>query len=127
MKNYSRQREAVLQVLRSTTSHPTAAWVYEKVREQLPNISRGTVYRNLTDLVLSGDAIEVAVGDGVQHFDATVRDHIHFRCKACGRIIDCPLPDNKLKQFVEKTLGCSVDSEKDIFHGVCQACLSVNK
>ena len=54
MKNYSRQREAILEVLRSTDTHPTASWIYERVREKIPNISLGTVYRNLTVLSENG-------------------------------------------------------------------------
>ena len=54
MRNYSRQRETILKVLCSTTSHPTAAWIYERVREEIPKVSLGTVYRNLALLEEDG-------------------------------------------------------------------------
>ena len=69
MKNYSRQREAIMNVLRSTNTHPTAAWIYEQVRQQIPNISLGTVYRNLAALSESGDILSINVGDGQEHYD----------------------------------------------------------
>ena len=50
MKNYSKQREVILNVLHSTNTHPTVNWIYSEARKTLPNISLGTVYRNLTEL-----------------------------------------------------------------------------
>lgn len=125
MRNYSRQREAVLNVLCSTKTHPTVQWIYDKVKAEIPNISLGTVYRNLTGLVESGDIMEIDVGDGFQHFDANTQTHMHFHCTSCGEIIDCDLPENNLKDYVEKTLECSIVSEKPVFYGICKKCLSV--
>ena len=127
MKNYSKRREVILDVLKSTTTHPTVNWIYEKAREQLPNISLGTVYRNLTELAKEGIIAEVPVGDGYQHFDANAADHIHFHCATCGSISDCPTPDNSLKDYIEKTLDCTVTTEKRVFEGKCSACRGLNK
>ena len=69
MKNYSRQREAILQVLRSTDTHPSASAVYNEVRKLIPNISLGTVYRNLAALAEDGSVLSLSVGDGYEHFD----------------------------------------------------------
>ena len=60
MRNYSKQREVIVEVLRSTDTHPTVQWVYEKCREKLPKISLGTVYRNLTELKKDGDVRELS-------------------------------------------------------------------
>lgn len=64
---YSRQREAVLVYLRSTKSHPTAEQVYQKIREEFPKISLGTVYRNLNLLADCGEILRLNCGDGVEH------------------------------------------------------------
>lgn len=72
MKNYSRQREAILQVLRSTDTHPSASAVYNEVRKLIPNISLGTVYRNLAALAEDGSVLSLSVGDGYEHFDGTL-------------------------------------------------------
>ena len=55
-----KQREVILSVLRGTDTHPTADWVYQEVRKELPNISLGTIYRNLRILVESGQALELS-------------------------------------------------------------------
>ena len=78
MKNFSRQREEIIRVLRSTDTHPTAAWVYSKVKEAIPNISLGTVYRNLAALSVSGEILSLSVGDGFEHFDGNLIDCAGF-------------------------------------------------
>ena len=72
MKNYSKQREAIITVLRDMKTHPTASAVYEKAREIIPNISLGTVYRNLAALRESGDILAISIGDGFDHFDSDI-------------------------------------------------------
>ena len=67
MANYSKQREAILNELQNRCDHPTATQVYEGVKKVIPNISLGTVYRNLASLVESGEILSVAVGDGKEH------------------------------------------------------------
>ena len=83
----SRQREKVLDIVRSTKSHPTADWVFHEVRKELPNISLATVYRNLNLLAESGEISEV-ICDGQLRFDANKEEHFHFICKSCKGI--CP-------------------------------------
>ena len=83
MANYSKQREAILQVLSETKSHPDAAWVYEQTRKIIPNISLGTVYRNLSNLQQSGEIVSLGVYGGVERFDADISEHLHFFCKKC--------------------------------------------
>ena len=84
----SQQREAVYSVIKSTTSHPDAYWVYEKAREIIPDISLGTVYRNLGQLAESGDLITIETAEGVVHYDARTSFHAHFICEKCGKITD---------------------------------------
>lgn len=75
--NYSRQREAILDFLCHTTSHPTAEEVYMYIRDIYPNISLGTVYRNLALLVKHGQALKIQ-GEDCDHFDGNTRLHYHF-------------------------------------------------
>lgn len=124
MKNYSRQREAILKVLCSTTSHPTAAWIYEKVREEIPNISLGTVYRNLAQLEEDGTIRKIPVGDNHEHFDGDTTQHSHFFCKGCEQITDIFIDTESTRQQVEADMGSRVDSGTYTFFGVCKACLA---
>ncbi len=103
-RRYSRQREAILRVVRNTDSHPTADWVYEQVRKTLPHISLGTVYRNLNLLADQGLIQRVILDDGVVRFDGNVHEHHHFICTKTGKIYDVMLPlgDELLAKFNAK-------------------------
>ena len=85
--NYSRQREAILDFLCHTTSHPTAEEVYMYIRGIYPNISLGTVYRNLALLVEHGQALKIQ-GEDCDHFDGNTRLHYHFLCDSCHHVYD---------------------------------------
>ncbi|HUI29194.1 MAG TPA: transcriptional repressor [Candidatus Acidoferrales bacterium] len=116
----SRQREKILEVVKSTKIHPTADWVFHEVRKEMPNISLATVYRNLNQLVESKDISEV-LSDGQLHFDANKDDHFHFICRSCNGIFDIEekrveSPDFKLPR------GYKVESVKMDFYGVCPNC-----
>ena len=83
MKNYSKQREAIKHELSKRRDHPTAAQIYESVRNTVPNISLGTVYRNLSELSESGEILCINVGDDREHYDFDNSVHLHLHCKKC--------------------------------------------
>ena len=124
MKNFSRQREEIIRVIRSTDTHPTAAWVYSKVKEAIPNISLGTVYRNLTVLLEEGQIITVGKVDGQERYDARTTPHAHFVCRGCRRVLDVFLPDvvSGLYGEVESRLGCHTEGYTLTLHGLCAGC-----
>ena len=121
MANYSRQREAILNELRSRCDHPTAAQVYEGVRKTIPNISLGTVYRNLANLVESGEILSVTVGDGYEHFDGDKSFHLHLHCKCCGAIIDSRIEESKINGLTEFN-GFVPESSVCVVYGLCKNC-----
>lgn len=125
MKNYSRQREAIIEILRDMDTHPTAKAVYERARERIPNISLGTVYRNLAALRDSGDVLAISVGDGFEHFDGDKRPHVHLHCRCCKRIIDL-FWDNDPAGDYAKTHGFVPDSSVYIISGLCNDCVNKN-
>ena len=85
---YSKQREAIKDYLKSVTCHPTADTVYLNIQKTFPNISLGTVYRNLNFLVEHGEAIQIDCGDGFVHFDGNPIPHNHFFCRSCKSLLD---------------------------------------
>ena len=125
MKNHSRQREAILKVLRETKTHPTASWIYNKVREEIPNISLGTVYRNLKELNRSGEIISVNVGDGFEHFDGDDSPHLHLKCRCCNSLVDAPLSAD-LKAAAEKD-GFTPENSVFVIYGLCKNCKENSK
>ena len=85
---YSRQREAIKEFLMKRKDHPTADMVYLGLLDKFPNLSLGTVYRNLTLLSDTGEINRLRLGDGVDHFDGNTMPHYHFICEKCGRVMD---------------------------------------
>ena len=83
------QRRVILDVVRATDAHPSAAVVHRRVRRRLPRVSLATVYRNLRTLAAEGFLLERAGGEGLR-FDGNTAPHDHFTCVACGRIFDVP-------------------------------------
>lgn len=121
---YSRQRESIKAFLHGRHDHPTADAVYSGIREEFPNISLGTVYRNLNLLVELGEINKVTCGDGKDHFDADTSPHYHFVCRKCGAVLDLPmLPLSDAEAHAAASLGAQVDSHTIFFYGSCPDCL----
>ncbi len=122
---FSRQREAIREYLASTKSHPTADMVYNQIQSIYPNISLGTVYRNLNLLVEQGDAIKLSCGDGMEHFDYDTSEHYHFICKNCGNVIDLNMESiNHINTIAGSVFDGKIDGSITYFYGICPACLS---
>ncbi len=113
------QRDAILEVLASTKRHPDAIWVYEKVKQQIPNISLGTIYRNLSELSKNGMILELHAKDNVKNYDFTVSNHAHFVCSSCGSITDVSSTDNTVSTID----GNHIDYMSVMYYGVCKDCL----
>ena len=121
---YSRQREAIKEFMMTRKDHPTADVVYMNVRKEFPNISLGTVYRNLTLLSEMGELLRLRVGDGVDHFDATTTPHYHFICKDCGTVTDLELPImHSIDTVADESFGGRIDGHVTYFYGTCEHCL----
>ncbi len=121
MKHYSKRREAILDVLRSTDTHPTANWIYKKVRERIPNISLGTVYRNLAGLTNDGEILQIEVGDGFEHFDSDISPHLHLYCKECEKIFDKRLKSDYISRLAKES-GFQTDTTIYVAYGICKNC-----
>ncbi len=120
---YSRQREAILAAVRNTTSHPTADSVYAHVRNSIPGISLGTVYRNLRLLVDAGELRALEGPGGVARYDGCTDGHYHFRCDVCGRVLDIDEPfDVDLDGEVAARTGLEIRCHSLEFRGVCTEC-----
>ncbi len=123
MRRETRQREAILRVLINTKAHPTADWIYEEGRKEIPNISKGTVYRNLQVLQEDGAVTELNLNGTVSRFEAKQDSHYHFRCERCGRVFDLDEPvNNKLDERVAKRTGFTVSHHQLEFRGLCKDC-----
>lgn len=117
---YSRQRELITEIIKGRKDHPTADMIYASAREANPNISLGTVYRNLKLLSDEGVIVTLETEDKKLHYDGDTSRHSHFICSDCGKIIDLFRPAETPKEL--KELGVSVASEKCVYYGLCTDC-----
>jgi Fur family peroxide stress response transcriptional regulator len=122
-RRLTKQREIILRILRNTKAHPTADLIYKEVRKEIPNISKGTVYRNLKVLQEDGAITELNLNGTVSRFEIKQESHYHFRCELCGRVIDLEEPVmNELNDRVAKRTGFKVKYHQTEFRGVCKDC-----
>jgi len=119
----TKQRRIILEELKKTRTHPTAYQLHDIVRERLPRLSLGTVYRNLEVLEKMGKVNLIRIGK-MRRYDADIHDHNHIRCISCGRVDDYPSVSMKIKNGQKKVeeppyevIGHTVD-----FYGLCEKC-----
>jgi len=122
VERFSRNREAIITCLRGTTIHPTAEWVFQQLKPDLPNLSLGTVYRNLCQLKEAGVIASMGVIAGQEHFDGDVSPHSHVMCPCCGRIDDIPVSSAVADAMhgAQSATGFAVTAAR--FVGLCPDC-----
>lgn len=122
---YSRKREAILDAIRSTGVHPSADWVYQTLKPAFPDLSLGTVYRNLARFKEEGLVVSLGTVNGQERFDAIVTPHTHFICQTCGAILDLPEPkaeENLDLDRIARRYGVRIARHELTFYGVCPGC-----
>lgn len=120
---YSRQRQMIKDFLMTRKDHPTADTVYLNVRRQQPNISLGTVYRNLTLLADIGEIQRLRLGDGVDHFDADISPHYHFICTKCNRVLDLEMESiENITETAAAHFKGHIHGHVTYFYGTCEDC-----
>lgn len=118
------KRDAMLDLLRSTDCHPSADWIFQQLRPLYPDLSLGTVYRNLNQLCEHGLIKRVGTVNGQERYDGDVTPHAHFVCNCCGSVLDLP-PSPPTQGYVEecsKQFGFEATSYEVHVFGLCQAC-----
>jgi Fur family peroxide stress response transcriptional regulator len=126
---YSKKRESILNVIRSTDCHPSAEWVYQQLKPTHPDLSLGTVYRNLTFFQENGDIQSVGVVKGQERFDGVATPHSHFVCNCCGCVLDLPQInlDAHIDEVVRAQYGLAVRHHELTFYGLCPTCMQKNQ
>ena len=120
---YSRQRQGIKDFLMTRKDHPTADVVYSSVRQDYPNISLGTVYRNLSLLAELGEIQRLRVGDGVDRFDGDTSRHYHCICSKCGSVTDLKMENiDYITDFADQAFDGTVHGHTTFFYGICAKC-----
>ena len=115
---FSQQRETVKNVVRGTNSHPTAEWVYTQTKKIIPNISLGTVYRNLSQLS-DNSSIRTIQDGSVTRYDGNIKPHHHLKCDECSEIIDIEIHDLNLKNIIKSKFDFEPSDVEITVTGTC--------
>ena len=124
-----RKRNAILAGLRASKAHPSAEELFAILKPQIPDLSLGTVYRNLSLFKEQGLAISVATVSGVERFDGNTAPHVHFICNGCDAVIDLDQMEvpTALREAAAMYCGGKVDGCQLSFSGLCRDCLQLEK
>lgn len=123
----TRQRQVILEVVRSTMDHPTAEWVHGQARRKLPRLGLGTVYRNLKDLAREGLIREIHSGGHPARFDGNTGRHYHIRCVSCARVSDLPLSvSTGVEEEAARAVNYVILGHEVEVHGLCPSCQARN-
>ena len=121
----SKQRNRILELLRSTDRHPTADWLYQQLKSEFPNLSLGTVYRNLGMLIEQGLVKKIHFGSTFDRFEANTQPHYHLICESCGKIVDLEMPIYyNLNDQAAKLTSFTIFHHIIEFFGLCEDCES---
>lgn len=118
----TRQLAAIHEVLVASRDHPTAEQVFRRVRDTLPRVSLGTVYRNLDKLRQQGRLRVVRLASGEAHYDAIVAAHDHFVCERCHTVLDLDVATAPPAVRRLRDDGCVVHWHTTALYGLCSAC-----
>ena len=119
-----KKRDAILECVRQTKVHPSADWVYARLKPDISDLSLGTVYRNLALFKEQGLITSLGTVRGVERFDGNNDPHVHFVCETCGNVVDLmeiQLPP-ELTTAASQMCGGTIQSSQLIFTGKCRSC-----
>ena len=121
---HSKQRDAIITLLRSVKSHPSAEWLHVNLKDDFPSLSLATVYRNLNLLCELGLVRKIEVGDGTVRFDGHTENHYHFLCSGCKSVIDVSESElSDINSLIEDKYHVKVDTHSIVFFGKCRECM----
>jgi Fur family peroxide stress response transcriptional regulator len=139
-RKHSVKRDAILNALRKTTVHPGAQWVYNRLKPSIPDLSLGTVYRNLNLFREEGLAVLLGTVNGEERFDGVTEPHPHLVCRRCRAVEDIPLADpgafeKDLASVVAAAIAAGesrigerkIDFRRTLFYGLCADCRNGEK
>lgn len=119
---FTPQRQAILEFLLETKTHPTAEDIFQHVKAKFPGVSLGTIYNTLNMLKEHGHILELSYGDMSSRFDGNAKNHYHLVCLNCGRVLDYERPLMELEEEVLQKTGFRVSSHRLEFYGLCPDC-----
>ena len=121
-RKHSKKRDAILDCIRHTKCHPTAEWVYQQLKPDFPDLSLGTVYRNIAMFKEEGIIQSIGVVNGLERYDYTTEPHTHFICSTCGQVIDLDHVVLPAAVLEDAASGGTIATYQLQFIGTCAEC-----
>lgn len=122
-RNFSPKRNAIYNAVCSTNTHPSSRWIYEKLKPDIPDLSLGTVYRNISLFKEEGKINVVCSINGEERLDGNTQSHPHFVCNKCGRVVDVAEAIGAIDENKELIRsGYVIQSKYLIYYGMCPEC-----
>ncbi len=123
-KRVTNQRQVILEELKKLTTHPTAEELYLIIKDKIPNISIGTVYRNLNNLAEKGYILKLDNMGSQNRFDGNTEPHIHIVCVKCGKVRDIHKNFSIPKNYKELSKEFEILGYNFNLYGICKECTS---
>lgn len=128
----TRQRTVILEELRRCPRHPSAEELFSTVKERVPRVSLGTIYRNLDMLVQAGKVRKLEIPGGCARYDGDLRPHHHAYCRKCGCVADVftelpPLATLLSDAATTNTDKFEVTGYRLEFEGLCVSCQATSQ
>jgi Fur family peroxide stress response transcriptional regulator len=123
---FTPQRQAILEYLLVTDSHPTAEEIYRQVKERFPGVSLGTIYNTLNMLKENNFLLELNCGEMSTRFDGNAANHYHVVCRGCGKVVDFHTDLLQLDALAAEHTGFAIETHRLVFYGVCTQCREIH-
>lgn len=121
----TRQQRIISEVIQSSSDHPTGIEIYLRTRQILPNISKGTVYRNLARMSEEGTVKRITIPGGPDRYDGKLQPHEHLVCLRCGQLTDLQL--DGLRELIESGAPDSYQGYELRISYLCPVCRKIGK
>ena len=124
MKNYSRQREEIINVIKELNNHPTAEEIYFLAKQRDSAISRSTVYRNLNEFVKKQIITQISISNGPDRYDYIEgkQKHPYIVCSKCGQVYDFYYDINEIKKAIYEKTRVEIFDDGIVMKGICESC-----
>jgi len=117
----SYQRLKVLEYLTQNRCHPTVDKIYTELHDEIPSLSKTTIYNTRNNLAAAGLVRVITVEDNETRYDITMEDHGHFKCDSCGSIYDFDVDMDSV--WTKELNGFRIEDKNIYFKGTCPNCL----
>lgn len=115
------QRLKTLEYLYKNRTHPSVDMIYDELKNEIPTLSKTTIYNVLKRFVKEGIVKEITIEGSETRFDIFVEPHAHFKCINCGNIYDIEYENDAF--YLKEIDGNKVNSTEIFFYGICKNCL----